>query len=76
MDDVFSACKHYHKLLEEKWKIVYGFQQESKPKVDNCAGVIGKISIWTLKPSLAGEKECGIDQNTFSCGCKHKFGYV
>jgi len=60
--------------LEAQRKIAAGFKKSNTPKINNCAGTIDGILIWTAKPSLMNSKSSGIDQNKYLCGHKHKFG--
>jgi hypothetical protein len=64
----------YPESLEAQRRIAAGFEKSSVPKINNCAGAIDGILIWTAKPSLADAKSSGIDQKKYLCGRKHKFG--
>ena len=64
----------YPESLEAQRRIAAGFEKSSIPKINNCAGAIDGILIWTAKPSLADAKSSGIDQKKYLCGRKHKFG--
>ncbi|KAL3783553.1 hypothetical protein HJC23_008184 [Cyclotella cryptica] len=65
----------YPESLEAQRRIAARYEKSSTPKINNCAGAIDGILIWTTKPSLAEAKSSGIDQKKYLCGRKHKFEF-